>query len=111
MKYINSNDYFNKIENPKKYNIEEVLLTGLAPGKGLFIPEKLVNYDKDTIKSFKNKSYSAIAFKLAAESTRWPWRTRSGARKVLPSRLYTSCALPTLFPSLAIPPNILCFFF
>ncbi len=62
MLYINSNDYFNRIKNPHKYKLEEVLLTGQAPGKGLYIPEKLVHYDEETIKNMKGKPYHEIAF-------------------------------------------------
>ena len=64
MKYINSNDYFNNVSNPKKFSIKEVLLTGQAPDKGLFVPEKLAQYDPEAIKSFKNKNYPYIAFKI-----------------------------------------------
>lgn len=64
MKYINTKNYFNNTPSPKKYSIKEVLLTGLAPDKGLFVPEKFVRYDEATIKSFKNKEYSFIAHKI-----------------------------------------------
>ncbi len=64
MNYINANDYFNNVENPVKYSIKDVLLTGQAPDKGLFVPEKFVSYDKDLIKSFKNKDYFFIAHKI-----------------------------------------------
>lgn len=64
MKYINSNDYFNKISNPEEYSIKEVLLTGQAPEKGLYIPEKFAQYDTETIKSFKNKDYPYVAFRV-----------------------------------------------
>ncbi len=55
MKYINVNDYFDKKSNPKQYDIDHVLLTGQAPDKGLFVPEKFVHYDETLIKSFKKK--------------------------------------------------------
>ena len=64
MKYINSNDYFNKTAGMEKYSLRDVLLKGQAPGKGLFIPEKYVQYDASTIKSFRNKDYAYIAFKV-----------------------------------------------
>ncbi len=64
MKYINTNDYFNKVANSEKYSIKEVLLTGQAPGKGLFVPENFAKYDAETIRSFKDKDYSYIAFKV-----------------------------------------------
>ena len=61
MKYINLNDYYSKKEKTHKYGIKEVLLTGQAPNKGLFVPEKLITYDAKTIKSLKNQPYSTVA--------------------------------------------------
>ncbi|MBU1077662.1 MAG: threonine synthase [Spirochaetes bacterium] len=64
MRYINSNDYFQKAKNPKTYSIKEALLTGQAPDKGLYVPEKFIHYDIKTIRSFKNQSYADIAFNV-----------------------------------------------
>lgn len=64
MKYINLNDFEKQVQEPIKYNIDEVLLTGQAPDKGLFVPENFVTYDRDLIQSFKGKEYSFIAHKI-----------------------------------------------
>jgi len=64
MKYINSNDYFANVFNPKKYDIKTVLLTGQAPDKGLFVPEYFVKYSSDEIQSFKDKEYWYVAYKI-----------------------------------------------
>jgi len=64
MKYINSNDYFSHKSDPERYSIKDVLLTGQAPGKGLFIPEKFAHYEEALIRSFKDKDYAYIAFRV-----------------------------------------------
>ncbi len=43
-------------------NFEDVLLTGLAPDGGLYIPETLPTFDKETIDGFKSLSYQELAF-------------------------------------------------
>ena len=64
MKYINTNDFFSGKKDLIKYDLEYVLLTGQAPGKGLFVPEYFVKYSEDKIKSFKGKRYAEIAFEI-----------------------------------------------
>ncbi len=43
-------------------NFEQVLLTGLAADGGLYVPETLPHFDKETIDSFKSLSYPELAF-------------------------------------------------
>lgn len=45
-------------------NFEEVLLTGLAPDGGLYVPEKLPQFSKDEIASWSALNYSELAFKI-----------------------------------------------
>ncbi len=64
MLYINSKDYFSDKKTYPKYDLKTVLLTGQAPGKGLYIPKNLIKYDIQTIKNFKGKKYYEIAFEI-----------------------------------------------
>ena len=45
-------------------NFEEVLLTGLAPDGGLYVPETLPKYSQQEIASWAGLSYSDLAFKI-----------------------------------------------
>lgn len=58
MKYISTRG-----ESPAA-SFEEVLLTGLAPDGGLYIPETLPAFSEQEIKSWKNLSYSELAYKI-----------------------------------------------
>jgi threonine synthase len=48
----------------------EALLKGLAPDKGLFMPNEIPNFSKDEILSFSNKEYYEIAFEVARKFLR-----------------------------------------
>ncbi len=45
-------------------NFEEVLLTGLAPDGGLYVPETLPSFSQDEIASWAALSYTDLAFKI-----------------------------------------------
>jgi threonine synthase len=45
-------------------NFEDVLLTGLAPDGGLYVPETLPKYSKEEIASWASLSYTDLAFKI-----------------------------------------------
>ena len=45
-------------------SFEEVLLTGLAPDGGLYIPQSLPAVDADTLAEWKKLSYSELAFEI-----------------------------------------------
>lgn len=45
-------------------NFEEVVLTGLAPDGGLFIPESLPTLSREQILAWKNLSYQELAFEI-----------------------------------------------
>ncbi|MFT7129262.1 MAG: threonine synthase [Gammaproteobacteria bacterium] len=45
-------------------NFEEVLLTGLAPDGGLYVPEKLPQFSQQEIASWTSLSYTDLAFKI-----------------------------------------------
>ena len=47
---------------PKSF--EDVILTGLAPDGGLFVPEKLPHFSKDEIASWAGLSYEELALKI-----------------------------------------------
>ena len=45
-------------------NFEEVLLTGLAPDGGLYVPETLPHYSRDEIASWAGLNYTDLAYKI-----------------------------------------------
>ena len=45
-------------------NFEEVLLTGLAPDGGLYVPEKLPKYSREEIAGWAGLNYTDLAFKI-----------------------------------------------
>jgi len=45
-------------------SFEEVLLTGLAPDGGLFVPESVPKVDRATMLSWKNLGYAELAFEI-----------------------------------------------
>jgi threonine synthase len=45
-------------------NFEEVLLTGLAPDGGLYVPESLPKFSQEEIASWASLSYTELAFKI-----------------------------------------------
>lgn len=45
-------------------NFEEVLLAGLASDGGLYVPEKLPTFDRETIASWAGHSYAELAFEV-----------------------------------------------
>ncbi len=48
----------------------EALLKGLAPDKGLFMPEEIPTFSKEEIKSFSGKGYYEIAFEVGKKFLR-----------------------------------------
>jgi threonine synthase len=56
MKYYSTNNSSNRV------SIEEALLLGQAPDKGLFMPESIPRIDKKTLVSFRDMSYPEVAF-------------------------------------------------
>ena len=58
MKYISTRG------NSPALNFEEVMLTGLAPDGGLYVPESLPVFSKEKIAGFKGLSYSELAFEV-----------------------------------------------
>ena len=45
-------------------NFEDVLLTGLAPDGGLYVPESLPKYSKEQIAAWSSLSYTDLAFQI-----------------------------------------------
>ncbi|MEM8593407.1 MAG: threonine synthase [Pseudomonadota bacterium] len=45
-------------------SFEEVMLTGLAPDGGLYVPETLPTFDQQTIKSWSHLTYAELAFNI-----------------------------------------------
>ena len=45
-------------------NFEEVLLTGLAPDGGLYVPEQLPRYSREEIATWAGLDYTELAFKI-----------------------------------------------
>jgi threonine synthase len=56
--------YISTRGNSPALNFEEVLLTGLAPDGGLYVPEALPQYSKEEIASWAGLSYTDLAFKI-----------------------------------------------
>jgi threonine synthase len=46
------------------YGFKQVLLTGLAPDGGLFVPEQLPNFSAEDMESWKQLSYPELALKI-----------------------------------------------
>ena len=47
-------------------NFEDVLLTGLAPDGGLYVPETLPKYSREEIASWAGLNYTDLAFKIVS---------------------------------------------
>lgn len=45
-------------------NFEDVMLTGLAPDGGLYVPETFPTFSKEKIRSFQSLSYTELAFEI-----------------------------------------------
>ena len=45
-------------------NFEEVLLAGMAPDGGLYVPAELPQFSMDEIRSWKSLSYPELALKI-----------------------------------------------
>ena len=60
MKYISTRGIAPSLE------FEDVLLTGLAPDGGLYVPEKLPAFSAAEIAGFASKTYSELAFEVIA---------------------------------------------
>ncbi|MFK7864939.1 MAG: threonine synthase [Pseudohongiellaceae bacterium] len=60
MKYISTRG-----QSPVQ-NFEQVLLTGLAPDGGLYVPESLPQFSQEEIASWRDLSYSELALKVIA---------------------------------------------
>ncbi len=60
MKYISTRGIAPKLE------FEDVLLTGLAPDGGLYMPEKLPAFSKEEIAGFASMTYPELAFEVIA---------------------------------------------
>ena len=58
MKYISTRG------NAPALNFEEVMLTGLAPDGGLYVPEKLPQFSAETIASWAKLPYNELAFEI-----------------------------------------------
>lgn len=58
MKYISTRG------NAPALNFEEVMLTGLAPDGGLYVPEKLPHFSAETIASWAKLPYNELAFEV-----------------------------------------------
>ncbi len=54
--------YYSTNLQAKPLNFREALLKGIAPDKGLFMPEQMPTISLDEIKSFSEKEYYEIAF-------------------------------------------------
>ncbi len=54
--------YYSTNGNAPLVNFEEALLNGIAPDKGLYMPESIPRLSKELIESFKNMEYHEIAY-------------------------------------------------
>lgn len=57
--------YYSTNRKAVKVGFSEALLKGLAPDKGLYMPDRIPVLDKETLISLRNKSYPEIAFAIA----------------------------------------------
>ncbi|NCT41211.1 MAG: threonine synthase [Alphaproteobacteria bacterium] len=65
MKYISTRGHTN---TDGARSFEDVLLTGLAPDGGLYVPEKFPFFDKDELEDLRGKSYIEVA-----SAVMWPF--------------------------------------
>ncbi|MFK7839892.1 MAG: threonine synthase [Bdellovibrionales bacterium] len=65
MKYISTRGH---TETDGAKSFEDVLLTGLAPDGGLYVPEKFPHFSKDELKSLAGQSYIEVA-----RAVMWPF--------------------------------------
>ena len=56
--------FFSTNHNAPKLTFGEALLQGLAPDKGLYMPESIPTFTTEEIESFTNKPYFEIAFEV-----------------------------------------------
>lgn len=61
---INSVYYISTRGQSPRQTFEEVLLTGLAPDGGLYVPEQLPQLSRERILSWKGLPYNALAFEI-----------------------------------------------
>ncbi len=57
--------YYSTNGKAEKVTIGDALLKGLAPDKGLYMPDRIPVLDKSTLKGMAGKSYPEIAFDIA----------------------------------------------
>lgn len=57
--------YYSTNRKAVKAGFSDALLQGLAPDRGLFMPDRIPVIGMDTLKSLKNKDYPEIAFTIA----------------------------------------------
>jgi threonine synthase len=63
MRYISTRDGRSPAEARP---FDDILLAGLAPDGGLYVPEKWPLFDKDSLRALKGKSYAEIAFAVTS---------------------------------------------
>lgn len=64
MRFLNTNDILSGKADPPSWGLAEVLLSGQAPGKGLFVPERFVRYPEELIRRFPSMTYPEVAFEV-----------------------------------------------
>lgn len=57
-------EYVSTRNDSKKYSFEEVVLTGLAPDGGLFVPTRIPKVDENTLRNWRKLSYIELAKKI-----------------------------------------------
>ncbi len=60
LRYLNTADW-QAGRPPVTYDLETVLLTGQAPDRGLYVPERFVPVPPDAIRAMRGQSYAAVA--------------------------------------------------
>ena len=83
---------------------EEVLLAGLAPGGGLYLPEQWPQIDADEIASFANATYADVAFRVLSKFA--GDEIPSAALKQDIDAAYATFDLETVAPLVEIDPGI-----
>jgi len=57
--------YYSTNGKAAKVSFSDALLKGLAPDKGLYMPDKIPVFDKNTIMDLRGRDYAGIAFAIA----------------------------------------------
>ena len=57
-------NYLSTRDKSLKFSFKDIFLRGLAPGGGLFLPNKIKKYNQDDLKNLSNLNYNELATEI-----------------------------------------------